>query len=540
YSIYDSGDCTGSPVFTSSTNVVDGVPAAQSDVSQLSTVGVYNWLVTYSGDASNNPASSVCGSETFTQEKYSPTITTTVRTSPSNTVVPQNGVLSSPVTVYDSATLGNDGPPAGGEVTFRLYRSYNCDPSSLVFTSPPADPSPAMGAPFTVTLPGTYNWVATFSGDDLSNPATTQCGEEQFFVDQGVGGISTQTKRSSDNSNLPDDFANGIDFGTSVYDTTTLVGFTPSAGGTVIYNLYAGSACSGTPVFSSTKTVVNAVVPQSDPYNFPDQGTFNWQAVYSGDAQNQAATSPCGSETVLVFGKTVSIATTMNDVGDGSVIPDQGGVLIGSAVTDSSVITGGTADLSGTLTYNLYRNSNCTGTPAFISPRSFTDRTSLPASFPATIDQAAVYNWQVVYSGDANNRGATSACGTETLIGQTQPTIATTIKNAAGDSIENGHVFQLDELVKDSAVLTGATATAGGTVTYNLYYSNICAGTPKFSSAQNVANGIAPDSATFNPYFTGDFRWQAVYSGDQFNRPVTSDCADEFFSVAGNYSIEST
>jgi uncharacterized repeat protein (TIGR01451 family) len=84
-----------------------------------------------------------------------------------------------------------------------------------------------------------------------------------------------------------------------------LTGATSTAGGTVTYRVYTNSTCStlaasqisGQP---PAVTVTNAAVPNSGAVTFLALGTFYWQAVYSGDTNNNGATSPCTSEPVIV------------------------------------------------------------------------------------------------------------------------------------------------------------------------------------------------------------------------------------------------
>lgn len=84
-----------------------------------------------------------------------------------------------------------------------------------------------------------------------------------------------------------------VTVGGSVYDTSTLTGVTPTAGGNVTYSDFSGGLCGGTPTVVSTVVVTNGTVPDSSPVTFNTVGSFSWQAVYSGDTDNPAATSLC-------------------------------------------------------------------------------------------------------------------------------------------------------------------------------------------------------------------------------------------------------
>src|SRR5713226_205855 len=79
------------------------------------------------------------------------------------------------------------------------------------------------------------------------------------------------------------------------------------------------------------------------------------------------------------------------------------------------------------------------------------------------------------------------------------PTISTTL--SAG-------TVNVGDSVHDSATLTGATADAGGTVTYTVYSDNACTQNPVDAGTKTVTNGNVPDSndVTFNS--AGTFFWQ--------------------------------
>jgi parallel beta-helix repeat protein len=79
--------------------------------------------------------------------------------------------------------------------------------------------------------------------------------------------------------------------------------------------------------------------------------------------------------------------------------------------------------------------------------------------------------------------------------------------------------------VKDSATLTGATGSAGGTVKYEFFSGGTCSGTAtQVGSKVTVTNGVAPSSTpqTFNT--AGRYSWNAFYSGDTSNMKATSPC----------------
>jgi hypothetical protein len=93
-------------------------------------------------------------------------------------------------TLQDSATLVATAPPDGsGSITWDLYGpgDTTCATSPVyiqTITDITTDGPFSTTTGYVATAPGSYNWVASFSGD-LSNPAgSTYCGEEPVMITQ--------------------------------------------------------------------------------------------------------------------------------------------------------------------------------------------------------------------------------------------------------------------------------------------------------------------------------------------------------------------
>src|SRR5207237_532401 len=143
----------------------------------------------------------------------------------------------------------------------------------------------------------------------------------------------------------------------------------------------------------------------------------------------------------------------------------------------------------------------------------------VPDSNALAFNSTGDFYWQAVYGGDSNNAGANSACTEEHLVGRrAAPTIATTL--SAGTVVVGGSIH-------DSATLTGATSDAGGSVTYTVYSDNACSQGARDAGTKTVTNGAVPDSNALAFNSTGDFYWQAVYTGDSNNAGATSVCTEE-------------
>src|SRR5262249_24695502 len=104
--------------------------------------------------------------------------------------------------------------------------------------------------------------------------------------------------------------------GGTVHDSSSLAGATPDAGGTVKYVYYSDlSSCNdagntfANPGGSSAgeKAVTAGSVPDSAPVQFNAAGTFYWRAWYSGDNNNNAATSACSDELLLVINPHITV-----------------------------------------------------------------------------------------------------------------------------------------------------------------------------------------------------------------------------------------
>src|SRR6266851_3498186 len=161
-----------------------------------------------------------------------------------------------------------------------------------------------------------------------------------------------------------------------------------------------------------------------------------------------------------------------------------GTVSVGDSVHDSATLTGATADAGGTVTYTVYSDNACTQNPVDAGTKTVTNG-NVPDSNDVTFSTAGTFFWQSVYSGDANNNGATSDCTSEKLVVKTKPQIATTL---------SANPVNVGDSVHDSATLTGATADAGGTVTYTVYSDNTCTQNPVDAGTKTVTNGNVPDS----------------------------------------------
>jgi len=218
------------------------------------------------------------GSTQTTVNKVSPTITTTPSAGG-----PVGTVLN------DTAALTGGSSPTGS-VTFRLFppSDATCSSAAVYTNTDPTAPY-ATSPGFTSNASGVWHWTAVYAGDTNNNPATSTCSAEPVTVSKTAPTITTTLSTTTP-----------VLTGTAVHDSATLSGATSSPSGTATYTVYTNNTCSAGAQSAGTKTVTNGIVPDSDAITFNTAGTFFWQVVYSGDANNAAATSTCGSEVLTV------------------------------------------------------------------------------------------------------------------------------------------------------------------------------------------------------------------------------------------------
>lgn len=412
--------------------------------------------------------------------------------------------------IHDTAHLA-DGVNPTGTISFQFFAPGDTTCANAINPNPTSATVNGNGdynsGDVVATQAGTYRFKAHYSGDVSNSPADTACNDanESVVIAPNQPTIATILSTTTVNVNTP------------VHDTAQLTGATANAGGTVTYNVYSGSACIGTPVFTDTKSVTNGVVADSANFTPTVAGTYNWQAVYSGDANNAGATSQCQTEVLTVRQPPAQpvLTTTAS-----SAVP------LGGSIHDTAHLSGGT-NPTGTITFQVFGPNDATCSNAINpAPTSATvNGNGDYSSGNVTVNSVGTYRFVAHYSGDAANLPANTACNDaneSVVIAPNQPTIATNL---------SATTVNINTPVHDSATLTGVTANAGGTVTYNVYSGNVCTGSTVFSNTQTVTNGVVPNSSDFTPTTAGTYNWQAVYSGDANNLSATSTCQTETLAV---------
>ncbi len=210
-------------------------------------------------------------------------------------------------------------------------------------------------------------------------------------------------------------------------------------------------------------------------------------------------------------------------------------------VHDSATMSGATATAGGTVKYAVYGNlTDCNagtyatpgGTGAGYQDRAH-ERRPCPTPNNATFNTAGTYYWRAFYSGDANNNGpASSTCTSEVLV--VGPTRHRSRPCSPTDSIAVG------DSVHDSATMTGATATAGGTVKYAFYGNLTDCNAGTYATPGGTSAGTGPSRTGVVPTPTArhlQHRRHLLLAGllqrrRQQQRPASSTCTSEIVVVS--------
>jgi hypothetical protein len=441
--------------------------------------GTYHWVAAYSGDVNNNPLTSGAGDEPETVIPASPMITTNA----GGTVV-----IGSGNRLTDSATLSGGFNPTG-TITFTLTGpgGTTVDTETVTVHGNGTYTTPTGSLP---TATGTYQWVASYSGDTNNNPVASRPGDEPETVTPASPMITTTAGGSV-----------VVGSGARLTDSASLSGgFNPT--GTITFTL---TGPGGTTVDTET-VIVNGNGLYTTPTGFlpTATGTYHWVAAYSGDMNNNPVRSGEGEEP-----ETVTAASPMITTNAG------GTVVIGSGarLTDSATLTGG-FNPTGTITFTLTGPGGTTvdtetatvnGNGAYTTPTGF-----LPTAI-------GTYQWVASYSGDSNNHPVASRSGDEPeTVTPASPTITTT----AGGPVRIGSGARLT----DSATLSGGFNPTG-TITFVLTAPG--GGVVDTETVTVNGNGTYTTPSGFLPTTLGIYQWVAAYGGDAHNNPVSSNPGDE-------------
>ena len=429
------------------------------------------------------------------------------KASPSINTVPSSGASPSSIglgqSFTDTATLTGAHSPTGS-ITFDVYNNANCTGTVLFTSTNGLSGNSATSGSYTPTSAGNYYIAASYPGDAKNNGVSSACANEEVIV--GKASPSLSTVPSSPTVNL----------GSSFTDTATLTGGSSPAG-TVTFDVYNSTACSGAPLFTGTGTVSGGVAHSTSLGPVTATGSYYIAASYPGDGNNASASSPCTAEVVTVGKVTPSVTTALLT---SAINP-----LTGLYDDDVATVSGGSSP-TGTVTFNIYTTNNCTGaiwntSLNALNGTSPNGPTAQSNSF-GPFSPGTMYYFVATYNGDGNNNPASSPCISEPLtVSKVSPTLSTNLSSST---------VALNGSFSDSATLSGASSPTGS-VTFTVYTNSGCTTLAGFSST-NALSGNSATSSTFGPLTTsGKYYVAASYPGDGNNNPASSPCTAEVVTV---------
>jgi hypothetical protein len=393
-----------------------------------------------------NSIVAVYSGDTGDQPSTSSALTETVQQSSSMQLTTSGSPAAAGSFITFTATLapGSAGIPTGS-VTFM-------DGTTLLGTS---TVSPAGVATFTTQSlgVGSHTIVANYGGDDDDLP-------DSATLTQLVLAATSTTVVSSPNPATP---------GATVNFTVTVGTTTGIATGTAILK-------DGTTTLATLTLNGSGIASYTTSTLAP--GTHSITAVYSGDAIHARSTSAAVMEIINPGATTITLGISNPNP------------TLGSAVTLTATITG----------------SAPTGTASFYDGTTLLGTTTLNgaynASFTISSISAGSHLFTAVYSGDANNAGATSSPIIITVASAGAST-AVSLSSSFNPSVPTAVVFFTAAVTGTGGIPTGTVTFLDGTVTLGSETLNASAST-SFATGQ-----LAAGSHLITAVYAGD----SVFSG---------------------------
>jgi hypothetical protein len=220
---------------------------------------------------------------------------------------------TAPVNVTDKATLKGvhaSEAEVGKKVIYRLYSDAACTKEILeggkpaggeeeIATEGVLPESTAVGAKLATNA--VYYWRAEYEGDKHGNEGVIEpCGDETMTFGTPPARSTAVVNTTLTGSGGQTGASITVDQGTSVTDTASVTLGGAPQGGRVTYYAFSDSGCSlqVTGRLGSSASTTGAYGPSAS-LTLPD-GTYYFEAVYSGSGSVAPARSVCGSEVLNV------------------------------------------------------------------------------------------------------------------------------------------------------------------------------------------------------------------------------------------------
>src|SRR3954452_8230555 len=444
--------------------------------------------------------------------------------------------------VHDSATVSKtDSFALTGTATFQFFKNATCTgtpfatATGVSLTNGVADPALAQ----TNLAAGDYAYRAKYvAGSDSHHTDSAFSSCENFTVNAGSTSTSTELHKGATDSGTPDVLAVGgsVALGSSVHDSATVT-TSDSFGlaGTATFQFFKNATCTGTPDASATGVALVAGV--ADPALAKTSlaaGTYAYRAKYvAGTDTNHTDSAFSSCENFTVSAGSTSTSTELHkgatDAGTPDVLAVGGSVALGSSVHDSATVsTSDSFGLTGTATFQFFKNGTCTGTPddsaTGVSLTSGKADPALAQTNLAPGDYA--YRAKYVAGSDTNHTSSAYSSCENFTVSKAPLTIATTIHDASHGVIAEGSVIDVNSIVHDTANVGGKIGTfATGDVTFSFYGGSKCSNGAPIATAGTIdPTNNTPRSIDTSALASWSYGFKATVADNVNDKGATSSC----------------
>lgn len=390
-----------------------------------------------------------------------------------------------PISISDTLPAGET--PLGDDF---VQNGWSCSISGQSVACQNAGPLlsgaslPTLVIPVSVTAAGATTLTNTVdASSDASNPAS---GSDVVTVAQASTSLSaTATPTATGYGNTVELDATGLP-----QDATGSVTFTDAGNATL---------CSATVSGGAATCDTGVLAP----------GAVAVTATYSGDGNYLGATDATS------FTITTAATALTDTVKDANTHSAWGATeTLGATAYAGSSLSGrlAGANPTGSVSYKLYANGGCSGTPVATDTETLSAGTVPDSSVSAPLG-GGEHSYEASYSGDSDYAPSDSDCSSF-AVAPGAPTVGVAIVDAttalawAGDETVGTEPFA-------SATVTGiAGFTPTGTVVYRVYDNWSCSGAEAGSVSRTLSGGAVPDSTLVPGLGAGDYSFSADYGGD--------------------------
>ena len=322
YTFYNNTACSGSG--SSQTVTLSGGLVPNSATQTSLTIGQYSFQANYTGDivlgGNYFPSVSSCG-------YFNAALVTTALFNSHSVSIPLGGLVPNGAIVHDSAIVaGTNGKTPTGNVTYSFFNNGACSGSGTTQT---VNLSSGLAPNSTIQGPlgaGLYSFNAAYGGDSIYPRSTSPC---EFFTAVTVITVATTVFDASTKMA----WSGTEQAGASAYDTasvTSSLSTVPT--GSVAYTFFTNNACSGSGTLAGTVTLtLSGSVPNSNTEGSLADGSYSFEATYSGDSNYSPSTSAC--EPFIVGSPLVCITASATATSCPAGPPEIGPIAVGSTFT---------------------------------------------------------------------------------------------------------------------------------------------------------------------------------------------------------------